>query len=309
MHITIAATSPIRRISTIVFRTMQESATGSDALRAGKQANRMKTDADANRTAIVTAFRTARIGALPLLAFPGVFPANLAEAYAVQDAAIAAFPDEVRGWKIAGILPEFREALGASRLAGPAFAKSIHVSDGRIPVGFPVFSGGFAAVEAEFIFVMARDINPGDVLDRPALLAAIASMHAGVETAGSPFAAINERGPLAVISDFGNNNGLIVGPEIPGWREAPLETLTSRTLVNGTVAGEGSAAKVMGGPIAALEFLVGNLGGRGITLHAGDYVSTGMTTGIHIVAAGDRADFEFAGDIRITSEAVAASPA
>ena len=147
----------------------------------------MKTEADANRAAIVTAFRAARIGALPLLLFPGVFPVDLAEAYAIQDAAITAFPDRVQGWKIAGILPEFREALGASRLSGPAFAKNVQVSDGRTPIRFPVFSGGFAAVEAEFIFVMARDINPGDALDRPALLSAIASMHAGVETAGSPF--------------------------------------------------------------------------------------------------------------------------
>lgn len=309
MHIAIATTSPVRRISTTVFRTMQESAARAKEQTTGNRPDRMKTEVDANRAAIVTAFRAARISALPLLTFPGVFPANLAEAYAIQDAAIAAFPDQVKGWKIAGILPEFREALGASRLAGPAFAKSIRVSDGRASVRFPVFSGGFAAVEAEFIFVMVRDIRPGEALDRPALLAAIASMHAGVETAGSPFAAINDRGPLAVISDFGNNNGLIIGGEIPGWREAPLESLTSRTLVSGVVAGEGSAAKVMGGPIAALEFLVENLGGRGITLRAGDYVSTGMTTGIHLVAAGDRADFEFAGGIRITSEAIAASPA
>lgn len=309
MHIAIATTSPVRRISTIVFRTMQESATRAKEQTTGNRPDRMKTEADANRAAIVTAFRAARIGALPLLLFPGVFPVDLAEAYAIQDAAITAFPDRVQGWKIAGILPEFREALGASRLSGPAFAKNIQVSDGRTPIRFPVFSGGFAAVEAEFIFVMARDINPGDALDRPALLSAIASMHAGVETAGSPFAAINDRGPLAVISDLGNNNGLIVGAEIPGWREAPLETLTSRTLINGVVAGEGSAAKVMGGPIAALEFLVENLGGRGLSLRAGDYVSTGMTTGIHLVAAGDRADFEFAGGIRISSEAIAASPA
>lgn len=269
----------------------------------------MMTETTARLAAIATAFRAARTSALPLLAFPGAFPADLAEAYAIQDAAIAAFPDQVRGWKIAGILPEFREALGANRLVGPAFAGGIRVSDGRSPIRYPVFSGGFAAVEAEFIFRMARDIRPGETPDQAALLDAVASLHAGVETAGSPFAAINDRGPLAVISDFGNNNGLIVGAEMPGWRAAPLETLTSRTLVNGLVVGEGSAAKVAGGPIAALEFLVANLAGRGLTLRAGDYVSTGMTTGIHMVQAGDRADFEFAGGIRITTEAFAASPA
>lgn len=261
-----------------------------------------------NQAMIVSAFRAARVAALPLAPFPGQVPPTLAEAYDVQDAAIPVFPDRVRGWKIAGILPEFRDALGAPRLAGPVFEKAIRISDGQGAVEFPVFPGGFAAVEAEFIFLLGRDILPGEALDRDSLLAAIASMHAGVETAGSPFAGINDLGPLAVISDFGNNNGIIVGPEMPGWRDAPLESLTSATRINDTVVGTGSAAKVAGGPMAALEFLIGNLGSRGITLHAGDYVSTGMTTGIHHVVAGDLAVFDFAGGIRIASRAIAANP-
>lgn len=262
-----------------------------------------------NQAMIVSAFRAARVSALPLASFPGLVPPTLAEAYDVQDAAIAVFPGQVRGWKIAGILPEFREALGAARLVGPVIEKCVRISDGVNAVDFPVFSGGFAAVEAEFIFRMGRDIVPGDVLGRDDLLAAVTSLHAGVETAGSPFAGINDLGPLATIADFGNNNGIIVGPELPGWRTAPLETLTSETSINGIVAGTGSAAKVAGGPVAALEFLIGNLGSRGITLHAGDYVSTGMTTGIHHVVAGDLAVFDFAGGIRIASRAIAANPA
>lgn len=269
----------------------------------------MESRGKSNQAMIVSAFRAARLSALPLASFPGVPPATLAEAYGMQDAAIAVFPGQVRGWKIAGILPEFREALGAVRLAGPVFEQAVRIADGAITVNFPVFPGGFAAVEAEFIFRMGRDILPGETLDHEHLLTAIASMHAGVETAGSPFAGINDLGPLAVISDFGNNNGLIVGAELPGWRDAPLETLTSETRINGIPAGAGSAAKVAGGPIAALEFLIGNLGSRGITLHAGDYVSTGMTTGIHHVVAGDLAVFDFAGGIRIASRAVTANPA
>ena len=30
-------------------------------------------------------------------------------------------------------------------------------------------------------------------------------------------------GPIAVVSDFGNNNGLVVGPEIPDWRTSGFE--------------------------------------------------------------------------------------
>jgi 2-keto-4-pentenoate hydratase len=251
------------------------------------------------------AFRAARLAARPLAEFPGVFPQSLSEAYAIQSHAIAGFPDSVAGWKVAGIRPEFAD-LGAKRLSGPAMLTKIwHVqTDGTVEL--PVFDGGFAAVEAEFVAVIARDIRPGENVTGDALNEAVASLHVGAESAGSPFAAINDRGPLAVISDFGNNNGVIVGPEIRGWRSRPLESLISRTLVNGAVVGEGSAANVAGGPLAAVGFLIENLGARGIALPKGTVISTGMTTGIHPVVAGDRITFEFVDDIRFHALAVTA---
>jgi 2-keto-4-pentenoate hydratase len=257
---------------------------------------------------IAGAFRRARLAALPLMAFPGALPTTLAEAYAIQDRAIADFPEGLRGWKVAGIQPQFREALGADRLAGPVFAEGMrHNGDSR-PVYFPVFNGGFAAVEAEFIFVLGRDIQPGETPDDAALVAAVASMHAGAETAGSPLAIINDLGPTAVVSDFGNNNGVIIAGEVRDWSSRDPATITARTSINGVVVGEGSAAAVAGGPLAALAFLVRHLGARGLTLHAGDCVSTGMTTGVHAVQAGDRITFDFVDGIRFQAEAIAARP-
>lgn len=258
---------------------------------------------------IAQAFRDARLGAVPLIEFPGPFPRTIDAAYAIQDRAIADFPDRVVGWKVAGIAPEFHDQIGVKRICGPVFSVGLKRQDGPLPVRFPVFAGGFAAVEAEFILVMGRDIRPGEALSSAALADSVASMHGGVETAGSPFAEINALGPLSVVSDFGNNNGVILGGEIAGWRTQPLESITARTRVNGEVVGEGSAAKVAGGPLAALEFLVGNLAQRGMTLKAGDVVSTGMTTGVHNVVAGDRVEFEFVGGIGITALAVPAAPA
>jgi 2-keto-4-pentenoate hydratase len=254
----------------------------------------------------VTAFRSARCAATALTGFPGPFPTTLAEAYALQDRAVAEFPDTVRGWKVAGVLPELRAALGTDRIVGPVFSRSIRRPAEEGPVAFPVFPGGFAAVEAEFILEMGRDISPCENPDAATLAGAVRAMHAGVETAGSPLATINDLGPLAVVSDFGNNHGIIVGPEITDWRARDLAALAACTSINGMLAGEGSAAKVAGGPLAALAFLVGNLGARGIVLRAGDYVSTGMTTGIHLVVPGDLADFQFVDGIRFQAEAILA---
>lgn len=259
--------------------------------------------------AIARAFREARRAAVALAQFPGQVPTTLAEAYAVQEAAIMAFPDHVAGWKIAGIVPEWREKLGAPRLAGPVMAGQVRHAIQGGNVDFPVFMGGFAAVEAEFIVRLGQDIPPAMAGDKAGIRRAIASFHAGVETAGSPFAGINDAGPCAVISDLGNNAGIIVGPALSGWEREDWDSLTARTLINGAEAGAGHAGRVMGGPFAALEWLVEALAARGRFLKAGDFISTGMTTGIHGVVAGDRATFEFVGGIQFAATATRATPA
>jgi 2-keto-4-pentenoate hydratase len=259
--------------------------------------------------AIARVFREARLAAMALAHFPGQVPETLAGAYSVQEAAITAFPDSVAGWKIAGIVPEWRDKLGAPRLAGPVMGRQVRFADKGGDVEFPVFAGGFAAVEAEFIVQLGQDIPPTMAGDKAGIRRAIASFHAGVETAGSPFAGINDAGPCAVISDLGNNFGIIVGPALAGWEREDWDSLTARTLINGAEVGTGHAGRVMGGPFAALEWLVEALAERGRSLKVGDFISTGMTTGIHGVVAGDRATFEFAGGIQVSARAVRATPA
>ncbi len=50
-------------------------------------------------------------------AYPGPLPATLAESYRIQESAISADGRAIAGWKVAGIRPDLREGLGASRLA------------------------------------------------------------------------------------------------------------------------------------------------------------------------------------------------
>lgn len=242
-----------------------------------------KEDADA----IATAFTTARRMATSLGDFPGALPQTFADAYAVQEAAIACWPDRIAGWKIAAVAPAFRDRFLTPRLAGPAFAANVADASTSAPARIRVFEGGFAAIEAEFIFRVGAPIAAEDASEPDRLLAKIAALHAGAEIASSPFAAINELGPTSVISDFGNNAGLLLGPEIANWRSRAPEAMTSRAFVNGVEVGDGHAGKVAGGPLSALAFLVGALADRGRALGPGDLVSTGMTTGIHIIAPGD----------------------
>ena len=133
-------------------------------------------------------------------------------------------------------------------------------------------------------------------------------MHVGIETASSPLATINELGPTVVVSDFGNNAGLIVGPEIPNWNEFSYDQLTSETFVDDRRVGVGGAASIPGGPLAALAFALGRCARRGLPLKAGQLISTGATTGIHDIRIGQSARVVFRDVGEIRCHAVRATP-
>lgn len=255
-------------------------------------------------------FVRARRAATPLPDFPGVLPDELATSYRIQDAALTLWDDEVVGWKVGRVPPEHEPRLKAPRIFGPVFSRALwHVRPGEI-TPFPVFVGGFAAVEAEYVARIAHDA-PAHKFDWSKEEAAdlIGAMHIGMEPAGSPLASINVLGPTAVVADFGNNAGLMVGQEIPGWRERPIEDLRCETLIAGQVVGSGGAFVLPGGPIESVRLLAENLARRGRPLKRGMYICTGAAAGIHDIVAGQEGAVRFDGYGEIRCKAVAAAPA
>jgi 2-keto-4-pentenoate hydratase len=263
-----------------------------------------RADRDEAKT-IAKRFVAARQTGEPLAAFPGVLPPDLATAYACQDAAIELFSDAIAGWKVGLIGKEAAAVFKQDRLAGPIFRGGVREARGREPVRFPVFRGGFAAVEAEFLLRLERDApaeqHDWTLADARELVAAV---HVGVETAGSPLAAINDLGPTAIVADFGNNAGLIVGPELRNWRTTPVERWQCETFVDDVSVGRGHGGVPPGGPFESLRFLLELCARRGRPLKAGAWVSTGAITGVHQVVAGQTAQVTFggAGDVRCRAE-------
>jgi len=245
---------------------------------------------------LARAFVSARLKGLFLPQFPGPLPADLAGAYAVQDAAIALWPDEIAGWKIGKIPPEHATMLGAASLAGPVFRKDVRRFTPDKTVEYGIYMGGFAAVEAEFMFEIGEDAPPGKTSWSTAeAVGLVKRMFCGVETAGSPLSTINVVGPRAVVSDFGNNNGLIVGPEVPDWSARDMAELVCESFIDGKSVGKGSAANVAGGPMEPLRFVAELCAGRGLPLKAGMLITTGAITGIHDVGPGQIARVAFKG--------------
>jgi 2-keto-4-pentenoate hydratase len=248
----------------------------------------------------------ARLERRPLEAYPGPLPSSLEEGYRIQEAAIARWPDEIAGWKIGLVAPEMRARLGSDRIAGPIFSRDVRTARAGETVTFPVFTGGFAAVEGEFVFRMAADApaNKTSWTDAEAM-DLVAAVHIGVETAGSPMAAINDLGSTVVSSDFGNNFGVILGPEIDNWRTR-LNDIRVTTTIDGREVGAGNASVLPGGPIAGLNFLLAHLASRARPLRKGQLISSGAITGVHDILAGQTSVITFASVGRITCKATPA---
>jgi len=252
--------------------------------------------AHAEAVKIATRFVTARRTGEPLRTFPGRLPDDLDAAYACQDAAIDLWHDEVAGWKVGLIGRELAARFKADRLAGPIFRKSVRRAAPGRPTVFPVYVDGFAAVEAEFLLQLSADA-PADKLDWTLADARrlISLVHVDIETAGSPLATINDLGPCAIVADFGNNAGLIVGPAMPDWRTQTVEGWRCATFVDGSEVGSGHGGVPPGGPFESLRFLLGTTARRGRPLKAGDWVSTGAITGVHEILPGQSARVVFDG--------------
>ncbi|HEX6398491.1 MAG TPA: fumarylacetoacetate hydrolase family protein [Steroidobacteraceae bacterium] len=249
---------------------------------------------DARRVA--AEFVKARRSAGSFTQYPGATPPDLDSAYRCQDEAIALWDDSIAGWKVGWIPEPFSTKYGAQRLVGPIFSRTLQRSNGSLSADAPVFADGFAAIEAEFVFQLAKDA-PVNVSEWSAETARrfVKTMFIGIEIASSPLQNINDFGPAAVASDFGNNAGLLLGAEVPDWQTRALESLNCETRIDGAVVGRGNAAAVSGGPLSALAFALRCNARRGRPLRAGDLVSTGAATGVHSIRAGQSAEAIFTG--------------
>jgi 2-keto-4-pentenoate hydratase len=250
---------------------------------------------------IAETFVEARRESRGLPEFPGDIPAALDQAYAVQDHAIAFDGRPIGGWKVGRINPP-RD--GVDRLAGPIFSDCI--VQARNGLEMPIFGQGFGAAEAEFLLRLrvAPPVGKTRFTEEEAA-DMIDAVHVGIEIASSPFPGINDHGPTVTISDFGNNNGLVIGPEIKDWRTAGIRTWPVALDINGAPIGAATAETMLDGPVGAVRFLLELMAARGIPLRAGQWVSSGAVTGVHPVKPGDLVECRFGGgfavDCKITA--------
>lgn len=248
--------------------------------------------------AIASAFVQARTTGAAIPDYPGALPRSLDEAYAIQERAIRLVGARIAGWKVGRISDSLVATYGTNRLAGPIFADTvIAADDGAVPE-MPIFADGFGAAEAEYLLRIGR--LPAS-FDRAWTNAEVAgfvdAIHIGIEVASSPFPGINAHGPAVTISDFGNNNGLVIGAALPD--DADLLSWPVALTIDGETAGTGTGGEMLDGPFGAVRFLFELAAARGLPLAPGQWVSTGAVTGVHPVRPGAEVEARFGNDMRV----------
>ncbi|MFL6734416.1 MAG: 2-keto-4-pentenoate hydratase [Sphingomicrobium sp.] len=255
---------------------------------------------------IADRFLSARRTTAGLHEYPGQLPETLDQAYAIQDAAIVSWRRPIIGWKVGRVPQGLVAKLGADRLAGPIFESRKASSD---VAQMPVFEHGFAAGEAEFLLRIGTAPDAGKTsytLDE--IRGCIDSVHVGIEVASSPLGAINKIGPMAVISDFGNNNGMVIGPPVENWLSSGFEDWNVTTRIDGSEVGTGTASSFPDGAFGAAKFLLELLARRGIALQPGQWISSGAVSGVHDARPGQLVEADFGGRLQVSCRLVAAVP-
>jgi 2-keto-4-pentenoate hydratase len=246
-------------------------------------------DAEKAAALLIAARRDgARIDALPA----GAEPATLDDAYAIQDAIIAAIDAPLAGWKVALTNDEAqRRAEADEPAAGPLFAPFIYMSPNVISRDADSVSG----FECEFAVRLSADLPAGGApYDAESVAMAVGSLHPAIEVTGIRLGNRASLGVRGTVADHAGNFSLVCGPEVDNWRGLDLPACTVRHLVDGEEIAASDGANVLGNPLNALAWLANHLAGRGHALKAGHWITTGAATGPLPAPVGSTVTADFA---------------
>ena len=219
-------------------------------------------------------------------------PASRADGYAVQATLERRSDAPLFGWKIAATSIAGQKHINVDGpLAGRLLPERAFASGTTVPFGH----NHMCVAEAEFAFRMGRDLTPqwgpfsvGEVV------AAAASLHPAIEIPDSRYDDFTIVGAAQLIADNACAHYFVLGEAAPpAWRDVDLAAHPVHGEVAGKLAREGVGANVLGDPRIALAWLANELSSLGITLRAGQVVTTGTCLVPLEIAPGDQVRMDF----------------
>lgn len=218
-------------------------------------------------------------------------PRDRAEGYAIQAALATCSAAPLFGWKIAATSEAGQKHINVTGpLAGRILTETV-IPDGGIAA---MAGNAMRVAEPEFAFRMGRDLIPRPTAFSVAeVLAAVDTLHPAIEIPDSRFADFVTAGEAQLIADNACAHLFVLGASTnTDWRaldliaERPVITLRGRQYI-------GHGQNVLGDPRVALSWLANELRSLGITLRAGEVVTTGTCHPPLPIESGDRVEADF----------------
>ncbi len=244
-----------------------------------------------------------RLDALPAVCRP----TTLDEGRAAQALWAQVTGQRIAGWKIAATSLAGQQHIAVDGpLAGPVFEPHVLPDGATVSLA----TNGMRVAECEIVFGMGQTLAPRAApYTRAEVVAAVQTLHPGIEVPDSRFRAF-ERADLAqLIADCACCNDMLLGAAVSpqaagaGALDA-LPTLQVQAHVSDGRSPHGTGSNVLGDPVQALVWLVNELTTTGRTLHAGQFVTTGACVPPIPVLPGQTVEADFGWIGRISARFV-----
>lgn len=225
---------------------------------------------------LVTARRTGKLlDALP----DSCKPQTLADAFAIQDAVVAALGESIAGWKVA--------IVDGSTVRAPIMASLVYENGARV-------KSPLCGVEAEIAFRFERDLPVGQYSYED--VANAVSAFAAIEVVDSRYRDHTAVTPQERNADFITNGGFVRSATVAAWRTLDLVNIPITLTTGGEVIVKRTGGHMAGDPLLPAVALVNDLPGG---IKAGQFVTTGTYTGLTFAKPGQTSVAEFAGFERV----------
>jgi 2-keto-4-pentenoate hydratase len=219
-------------------------------------------------------------------------PGTRAEAYAVQALLERRSKSALFGWKIAATSRAGQQHIGVDGpIAGRLLAERVKTAGAQLRLD----NNLMRVAEPEFAFRIGADLPPRpNAYSVEQVLTAVDSLHLAIEVPDSRYEDFAKVGAPQLIADNACAHEFVLGAACSApWRSVDLVEHEVTGVINDNVTAKGKGANVLGDPRLALTWLANELSGLGITLRAGQTVTTGTCTVPLDVRPGDRVFVDF----------------
>jgi 2-keto-4-pentenoate hydratase len=219
-------------------------------------------------------------------------PGTRAEGYAIQAHYETESAKPLFGWKIAATGKAGQAHINVDGpLAGRLLAERVFAPGATMPLK----GNQMLVVEGEFAFRMGRDLAPrATPYTREEVLAAIDTLHPAIEVPNSRFEPFEKAGAAQLIADNACAEYFMLGEAAPStWRSLDLVKHEIRGTDSKGAVHVGNGGAVLDDPLLALAWIANELSAIGVTLKAGEVVTTGTCFKPFAVAPGDRVTVDY----------------